>query len=324
MYIGNIEINGIASLAPMAGVTDAVFRGICSSFGAAYTTSEMVSVKGIVYRDKKTLELLSNFKRNCPFAVQLFGSNPDDFCRATEIILQNKPDMIDINMGCPAPKIVKSGAGSALMNDPKLCGEIVKKLKKVTKVPITVKIRSGFDENNVTAVEVAKHCEFAGADAITVHGRTRSQMYSGKVDLDIIKSVVKAVSIPVIGNGDILCSKDAQHMMDYTGCSMISIGRGALGNPWLFKEINAINGGQVCPVLHKVDILQKLKVADAHLKELVTFKGEERALKEFRKHLSWYLKGNKGIKPVRSEIFKMRKYEDFYAIYKNISDNTSL
>ena len=308
MLIGNIKISGLASLAPMAGVTDRAFREICSAFGTSFLTSEMISTKGLIYKDKKTLELLSHKKDGKPFAVQLFGREPQDFYRAAEIVANLGADIIDINMGCPAPKIVKSGAGSYLMKEPKLCGEIVKAVKKAVKLPVTVKIRSGTDEHHKNAVQVAKECENNGADAITVHGRTREQMYAGNADLEIIKSVANSVRIPVIGNGDITSYKKAKLMLEFTGCQMVAIGRGALGNPWVFKNINS-KDDSFLPAIE-----EKIKVMKTHMEKLISYKGEDIGMKEARKHLSWYVKGINGAANLRKKIFEIKTFNDFLEV----------
>ena len=214
MKMGNIEINKFASLAPMAGVTDRAFREICSLFGVAYFTSEMISAKGLIYNSQKTFRMLERSEMESPFAIQLFGSEPEDFKKAVYLLSESKPDIIDINMGCPATKIVKENSGSALMKNPKLCGEIVKAAVSESKVPVTVKIRSGWNKNNINAVEVAKICEYNGASSITVHGRTKEQGYSGISDLEVIKSVKDSVKIPVIGNGDVVDGATAKRMKE--------------------------------------------------------------------------------------------------------------
>ncbi len=322
MLIGKVKINGTAVLAPMAGVTDRAFREICSMFGASALTSEMISVKGLIHHDKKTLKLLSDRKNDCknsasceiptqncpPFIIQLFGYDPNDFIEATKIVGEFNPDIIDINMGCPAPKIIKSGAGSYLMKNPELCGKIVDAVKRSSKVPVTVKIRSGIDSNHKNAVEVAKECEFYGAGAITIHGRTREQMYSGETDLEIIKSVVKNVSIPVIGNGDITNFQKAKYMIDCTGCKMVAVGRGALGNPWIFKSINS-NKDIPSPTID-----EKIKIMKLHIEKLILYKGEALAMTEARKHLSWYVKGIKCATVLRKHIFEMKSLNDFNVI----------
>lgn len=308
MYIGNVKINGVASLAPMAGITDRAFREICSLFGAAYITSEMISVKGLVFGDKKTLQLISHSDTGKPFSIQLFGSSPDDFAEAAQIISKYSPDIIDINFGCPAPKVIKSKAGSFLMKEPKLCGKIVSAVKKNSNLPVTVKVRSGFDNNNLNAVDVAKECEFYGADAITVHGRTCKQMYSGKSDLDIIKRVKDSVKIPVIGNGDIINYSTAKFMIDYTNCDIVAVGRGALGNPWIFQCINSKTDS------FTPSISERVKLMKYHLDKLILYKGEACAMKEARKHLAYYTKGIPGSAAIRKEIFQMENYSDFLQI----------
>ena len=231
MKIGNVEINGYAVLAPMAGVTDRAFRELCVSFGAAYVIGEMVSSKGLVYKNTKTRELLELSDKERPAAVQIFGNEPDVMAEAARIAMEFKPQIIDINMGCPAPKIAMNGCGSALMKNPALCGEIVSAVKKAVDVPVTVKIRKGWDKNSVNAVEVAEICEAAGADAIAIHGRTREQQYMPSADWEIIRQVKKAVKIPVIGNGDVTSAESAAKMMEQTGCDLVMIGRGALARP---------------------------------------------------------------------------------------------
>ena len=244
MKIGSVNIDGYAALAPMAGVADKAFRELCVEFGACYCVSEMVSSKGISYNSEKSAALMELSEKEHPCAVQIFGNEPETLAQAAQFALKYNPEIIDINMGCPAPKISGNGAGAALMKDPSLCGEIVKEVVKAVDIPVTVKIRKGFDDENINAVEVACICEKNGASAVTIHGRTRAQYYSGKVDLDIIKSVKEALSIPVIGNGDILCADDAKRMYDYTKCDLVMVGRGSLGNPFVFDEINAYFKGE--------------------------------------------------------------------------------
>ena len=313
LFIGNIKLDSIAALAPMAGVTDRAFREICETFGACLLTSEMVSVKGLIFDSKKTLKLIDHENLGTPFAVQLFGHSPDDFAAATQIVCNLGIDIIDVNMGCPAPKILKSGAGSHLMKDPKLCGKIVDSIKRNTNLPVTVKIRSGIDSNSKNATEVAKECEFYGADAITIHARTQKQMYSGKADLDIIKDVVNSVKIPIVGNGDITDYKTAKFMMDYTGCKLVAVGRGALGNPWIFKSL-ALEKDLPLPILE-----ERVKVIDSHIKKIIKYKGAEIGIKESRKHVSWYLKGIKGISSMRKQIFSMNSLDDFKLLLDNLT-----
>lgn len=305
MKIGNIKIKGIASLAPMAGITDRAFREICAMFGAAYFTSEMVSAKGLIYKSNKTYSLINHSKQEKPFAVQLFGNCPEDFYKSIKLLenYMDKIDLIDINMGCPAKKIIKEHSGSALMKEPKLCGEIIKTAKSISPVPVTVKIRSGWDKNHKNAVEVAQICELSGADAITVHGRTKEQGYSGKSDLEIIKKVKENVKIPVIGNGDITNFETANKMMIYTNCDMIAVGRGAMGNPWIFKEIN--EGHKVMPTLN-----EKIRVMKMHIHKLCIYKGEEIGIKESRKHIAQYIKNIHRASEFRKKAFLAKSKEE--------------
>ncbi len=319
MKISDINIKGKAALAPMAGVTDRAFREICKEFGASLLTSEMVSAKGLIYDSEKTIDLIkhSNFEK--PFSIQLFGSTPEDLAKATQLVQKYNPDIIDINMGCPAPKIVNNGSGSALMKNPKLCGEIVRAVVKESSVPVTVKIRAGWDENFTTAVDTAKYCEDGGAMAITVHGRTRKQMYSGKVDLEIIKKVKEAVKISVIGNGDVNSFEDAQNMINYTNCDMVAIGRGALGNPWIFKEINEWFDNN--NIIEKPDLSEKVEIMKYHIKKMCDYKGENRGIKEARKHISWYLKGIKGAAELRSRAYNLNNMDEFEDMCRLIVNN---
>ncbi len=289
MNIGNIEIKGIAALAPMAGITDRAFREICAMHGASYFTSEMVSAKGLIYNSQKTFELMQRSDYETPFAIQLFGNSPSDFSEAIKIINQSgfTPDIIDINMGCPATKIIKENSGSALMKNPKLCSQIVEAAKSASTVPVTVKIRSGWNSSSINAVEVAKMCEKSGADAITVHGRTKEQGYSGKSDLEIIKKVKENVKIPVIGNGDVVDALSANKMLTYTNCDMVAVGRGATGNPWIFSQINEYMKNQKCTL---PTISEKIKVMKIHIEKICFYKGEQRGIKEARKHIASYIK----------------------------------
>ncbi len=308
MHIGKVKINGRAILAPMAGVADRAFREVCVSFGAAYVVSEMVSSKGIYYSDKKSKDLMRLSDLERPVGIQLFGDDPDIMAFSAKKAMEIKPDIIDINMGCPAPKVTSNGCGSALMRNPKLCGEIVKAVKNCIDVPVTVKIRKGWDENSVNAVEIAKICEDCGADAITIHGRTRKQMYLPYADWEIIKSVKEAVNIPVIGNGDITEASDALKMIEKTGCDLVMIGRGALGNPFIFKQINSLLNNN--EILEPAGICEKVEIMLKHVRKICDYKGEKYGMKEARKHVGWYVKGFKGAASLRCEAGKMSTFSD--------------
>ncbi len=315
MKIGNVNIEGYAALAPMAGVADKAFRELCVDFGACYCVSEMVSSKGISYNSSKSAQLMELSKKEHPCAVQIFGNEPQTMAEAAQFALQYKPEIIDINMGCPAPKISGNGAGAALMKDPVLCGEIVKAVSDAVPIPVTVKIRKGFDDENINAVEIAQICEKNGAKALAVHGRTRQQYYSGKVDLDIIKSVKKAVSVPVIGNGDILTADDAKRMYDYTRCDLVMVGRGALGNPWVFSEINSYFDAKV---FSKPDFEEKMQVMKKHIESLCENKGEYIGMREARAHIPHYLKGFKGAAKFRNEACRVSSLSDMYALIDKV------
>ena len=301
-FIGNVEIKGKVITAPMAGISNTTFRKICKKFGAALVVAEMVSDKAICFGNEKTFNLLKMSDEERPISQQIFGSDVRSFVEAAKIVESKMhPDIIDINMGCPVPKVaIKNQAGSALLKDINKIREIVKNVVQSVNVPVTVKIRSGWDSNNVNAVEVAKACEEAGASAIAIHGRTRSQGYSGAVDLDIIKKVVEAVNIPVIGNGDIKSPEDAKNMIDFTGCTAVMIGRGILGNPWLIKEVNEyLEHGILIP---KPTNKEKLTMMRYHLEELVKEKNENQAVLEMRGQIMYYLKGMHHNKEIKNKI----------------------
>ena len=304
--IGNVNIDNNVFLAPMAGITDLPFRILCKEQGAGLTCTEMISAKGLFYGDKGTNELMKVSKNEKPAMIQIFGSEPEIMGKAAEIV-STHADIIDINMGCPAPKVVKNNDGSKLLLQSKLVGEIVKNTVEHSTVPVTVKIRKGWDEKHVNAVEIAKIIEENGASAITVHGRTRDQFYSGKADWDIIKSVKEVVKIPVIGNGDVTCGDDAKRMFEYTGCDAIMIARTACGNPWIFKEVNAfLKDGTI---IKRPGINEIKEMIIRHLELLTAEKGEYTAVREMRKHISWYIKGIPGATEIRNEVNKIEDVE---------------
>lgn len=306
MKIKDLEFNHIAFLAPMAGIADLAFRELCVQYGAAYTVSEMVSSKGLTMGDKKSAQLLT-LGNDRPAGVQIFGDDPEIMAKAAVKCLDFKPDIIDINMGCPAPKIAMNGGGASLMKKPELAYEITKAVVQAVDIPVTVKIRKGWDDESVNAVQMAELAEKAGADAITVHGRTRQQMYSGNVDYDIIAQVKKAVGIPVIANGDIKDEQSAAIMLEKTNADAIMIGRGALGNPWVFSKINAYF--DECRVLPEPSVTQKMAVMLKHIQKIIEYKGEYTAMREARHHAAYYTKGMKGSAKLRAEIGKLERFE---------------
>jgi nifR3 family TIM-barrel protein len=313
MMIKNIKLKHGLILAPIAGVTDNAFRQICKNHGAEYVVSEMVSAKAVNYGNKKTIPLIKLEESELPGAVQLFGSEPESMSSAARFILDNfKISAIDINMGCPMPKIVNGGDGCALMREPALAGRIMASIVKAAgDLPATVKIRSGWDKHSKNAVEIAKIAENSGIAAITVHGRTREQMYMPPVDLDSIRDVKKAVRIPVIGNGDIYSFADAKNMFEHTGCDAIMIARGSFGNPWIFSEITAGLEGRPYTAPNGD---AKLKVIREHLDKLIFYKGERTALLEARKHLAWYIKGCKNSAEARNKINESNDYSEMLDI----------
>lgn len=306
MKIKDLEFNHIAFLAPMAGIADLAFRELCVQYGAAYTVSEMVSSKGLTMGDKKSAQLLT-LGNDRPAGAQIFGDDPEIMAKAAVKCLDFNPDIIDINMGCPAQKIAMNGGGASLMKKPELAYEITKAVVQAVDIPVTVKIRKGWDEESVNAVEMAELAEKAGASAVAVHGRTRQQMYSGSVDFDIIAQVKKAVGIPVIANGDIKDEQSAAIMLEKTNADAIMIGRGALGNPWVFSKINAYL--DECRVLPEPSITQKMAVMLKHIQKIIEYKGEYTAMREARHHAAYYTKGMRGGAKLRAEIGKLERFE---------------
>ena len=319
MQIGNVKLSGYAALAPMAGVADRAFRELCMTFGAGYCVSEMVSSKGIAYHSKKSAELMEIADSERPCAVQIFGTEPDTMADAARFATQYRPEVIDINMGCPAPKIAGSGSGAALMRDPELCGRIVQAVSRAVEIPVTVKIRSGFDSAHINAVEVAKIVEKNGAQAVTVHGRTKEQFYAPPVNYDVIREVKQALSIPVIGNGDVCDAKSAQYVLEYTGCDYLMIGRGALGNPWVFREINEyFDKGIIVP---PPTLEEKCDVLLQHISAVVEYKSERVGMREARKHTAYYLKGFKNAAKLRNLAFSMETKEDLINLIAEIKNS---
>ena len=308
MHIGNVEIKGKAALAPMAGVADRAFRKICMDFGAACVISEMVSAKGFTFGDRKSAELLELDDDIRPAAIQLFGDDPAIMAEAARQALEFRPDWIDINMGCPAPKIAGNHCGSALMREPDLCRRLVQAVKEAVPVPVTAKIRKGYAKDEVNAVEVALACEAGGADAITVHGRTRDQIYAPPVDWDIIRQVKQAVKVPVIGNGDVVDAQSAADLYEQTGCDLIMVGRGALGKPWIFQQIEAYLNHEV--LLPDPSMAQRLATLMRQVQLTVEHKGERVALLEARKHTAWYLNGMRGAAQLRREAGSLTTLDD--------------
>lgn len=313
LNIGGVPLKSHAVLAPMAGVSDRAYRELCVRFGAAYCVSEMVSSKALSFNSKKSEELMEISDLERPCGIQIFGDDPKCMADAAKHALENKPDIIDINMGCPAPKISSNGSGSALMKNPRLCGEIVKAVTAVTDIPVTVKIRKGWDDDSVNAVEVAKICESAGAAAVTVHGRTRQQYYKPSVDYDIIKAVRESVSVPVIANGDIDSAERAKEVMDITGCDLVMIGRATLGNPWIFSQINAYLENPNVKI-YTPDLEERLGVMIEHIGKMVEYKGEHMAMLQARKLVVGYFKGMKGAAALRNEAGKIKTLDDLYEL----------
>ncbi|KKY01648.1 TIM barrel oxidoreductase NifR3 [Paraclostridium benzoelyticum] len=308
MKIGNVTLDNKVFLSPMAGVTDLPFRLICKEQDCGMLYTEMINAKALCYDDQNTKKMLKIEEEEHPVAVQIFGSDPAFMGGAAEILNEYPNEILDINMGCPAPKVVKNGDGSALMRTPKLAEEVLKSVVKNSKKPVTLKIRKGWDDNNINAVEIAKIAEASGISALAIHGRTREQYYSGKADWDIIAKIKENINIPVIGNGDVFEVEDAINMINKTNCDAIMIGRGAQGNPWIFKRINHyMKTGEILP---EPTGEEKINAALKHLKLAIDEHGEYVAVREMRKHIAWYLKGLRGSAKLRDEINKIESYEE--------------
>ena len=317
--IGNIEIKNRVVLAPMAGISNPAYMKICEDMGVGYAVTELISSEAIIRDNKKTFDMLNGINNlNIPFAIQLFGSNPSVMAEAAKIVVGIYPNcIIDINMGCPVPKVaIKSKAGSSLLKDPELVKEIVKSVVESVDVPVTVKIRSGWDEKNINAVEIARIVEEAGAKAIAIHARTRAQGYSGKANWDIIKDVKKAVKIPVIGNGDVIDCYSAKRMIDYTNCDAVMIGRALMGNPWLIKDINNYidNGIEPCDISFD----ERIRIIKKHYELLISYKCEKVANLEMRSNIMWYLKGIPNSKLIKSRIMECNNKEEVYKVLDEI------
>lgn len=318
LQIGNVKIKKTAALAPMAGVADYAFRAVAKEFGAAYVVGEMASCKGLVYSDRKTAELLTVTDFERPMAVQLFGCEPEFVAPAIKIAEKYNPDIIDINSGCPVPKVAGNGAGSALMKNPKLFGEMITAAVKSTDIPVTVKIRKGWDDSSINAVEIAKIAEECGASAVAVHGRTKAQMYSGNADWDIIAAVKQAVKIPVIGNGDVDTAEKCAEMYKYTGCDLVMVGRGACGKPWLFREIEQyLNGEEITETTFE----ERMAVMKHQIELLVKNKGEYIGMKEARMQTGWYLKGMPNAAKYRAQCGSLSTMDDLNNLIETIKWN---
>ncbi len=316
MRIGNVTIDGYAALAPMAGVADLTFRVLCKKYGAAYTVGEMVSAKGVSMNDKKSKELMKIDESEHPSAIQIFGNEPETMAEAARYALSFSPDIIDINMGCPAPKIIKNKSGSFLMKDPVLAGKITKAVVEAVNIPVTVKFRTGWDSETVNCVDFAKISEASGASAITIHGRTKEQMYAPPVDINSIAAVKNAVKIPVIGNGDIFTPEDAKRMFENTGVDLVMIGRGAFGRPWLFSQINDFfTNGCYSP---DPSPSERMEIMLYHAEEICKARGEKLGMCEVRKHALWYTKGLKGSAKLRNEFSTVKTFDELRMLSQKV------
>jgi nifR3 family TIM-barrel protein len=315
LRIGNVELENRVFLAPMAGVTDMPFRILCKEQGCGLVYTEMVSAKGMHYADEKSTQLTLLNEKEKPGAVQIFGSDPEIMAEVAAILNGSDASIIDINMGCPAPKITKNGEGSALMKSPELAAKIVRAVTAASQKPVTVKIRKGWDDTNVNAVKIAQLAEENGASAVAVHGRTREQYYSGKADWNIIKQVKQAVSIPVIGNGDVTGPKEAKRLFEETGCDAIMIGRGAQGNPWIFNQIKRYleEGVIISPPTPE----EKIDTIIRHMNMLIAYKGERTGILEMRSHIAWYIKGLRDAAYTKQKIFKLTDKEEIISLLKS-------
>lgn len=305
------KLRGFAALAPMAGVADRAMREICTEYGAAFTVGELTSSRGVTLKDEKSESYLFCADNTRPTASQLFGNDPEIMAEAARIAAKYRPDFIDINMGCPAPKVAGNGGGSALMRDPVLVEKIVRAVVSAVEIPVTVKIRTGWDKDSVNAVEIAKRIEEAGASAVTVHGRTRAQMYAPGIDLDTIAKVKKSVTIPVIGNGDITCGADAKRMYEYTGCDLVMVGRAAMGNPFIFSEINAFFEGREYV---RPELQERFGVLMRQVELMHKYKDPHNAILESRKHTAWYMTGLKGAASFRRMCGEISSLDDIRRI----------
>ena len=321
MKIGNIEIDSrTAALAPMAGVADRAFREICVSYGASYVVSEMVSSKGLTMCDRKSKKLLALSEKERPAAAQIFGNDPEIMAQSARACLNYNPEVIDINMGCPAPKIAGNGGGSALLKTPDLAEEIMKSVRSAVDIPVTVKIRLGWDKDSINCIDMAQRAERAGMSAVTLHGRTRQQMYAPPVDLSMIAEVKRNISIPLIGNGDITDGISAARMLEETGCDYLMVGRGALGRPWVFSQINAyLQNGIILP---EPPVSERMLVMIKHIRLICEYKGERVGIREARKHAAWYIKGIKGAAAYRQQVGALESIEQLEEMaYRIVREN---